>query len=221
MTYIGFAPYEPQPENVDLIENVQHVLLEYQEYLPLTLRQIFYRLVGSRGYDKTETAYKRLGNVLARARRARLIRFNAIRDDGLTVNSPASFSGAGDFIQAVMHSARRYRRDRQEGQRTRIIVACEASGMVPQLVRVCEPYGISVRSSGGFDSVTAKHDLATDIVDRLVDTKLFHVGDYDPSGVHLYLNLEADVGRFVRELSIQEYDDAGAVSFSVQRVAVT
>jgi len=37
---------------------------------------------------------------------------------------------------------------------------CEASGMVPQLQRIADPFGIGVYSSGGFDSVTAKHQIA-------------------------------------------------------------
>ncbi|RKZ99901.1 MAG: hypothetical protein DRQ47_10295 [Gammaproteobacteria bacterium] len=41
----GFANYEPQAKAMDLIRNAQQVLRENAEYLPLTLRQIFYRLV--------------------------------------------------------------------------------------------------------------------------------------------------------------------------------
>ena len=58
--------------------------------LPLTVRQIFYRLVGAHGYDKTEQAYARLGEHLNRARRAGLIEFDAIRDDGITFAEPRS-----------------------------------------------------------------------------------------------------------------------------------
>ena len=40
--------------------------------------------------------------------------------------------------------------DRTAGQRTRLIVMCEAAGMVPQLASVAGPYGVTVISSGGF-----------------------------------------------------------------------
>jgi len=50
-----------------------------------TTRQIFYRLVGSLGYEKTEQANERLGEHLSRARRAGVIAWDAIRDDGGTV----------------------------------------------------------------------------------------------------------------------------------------
>ena len=78
----GFAAWNPTAGCLALIEKVLAVLAEYGAYLPLTVRQIFYRLVGAHGYEKTEAAYERLGEEIARARRAGIIDFGAIRDDG-------------------------------------------------------------------------------------------------------------------------------------------
>jgi len=94
----GFISWSPRAATLALLDQVLAVLAEYAEYLPLTVRQIFYRLVGSAGYDKTELAYDRLCEHLVKARRAGLISFDAIRDDGGTVlchlhgDLPASFS---------------------------------------------------------------------------------------------------------------------------------
>jgi hypothetical protein len=63
----GFAPWSPQRKTLELIARVNAVLGEYRDHLPLTLRQIFYRLVGAHGYEKTERAYERLGEHLVRA----------------------------------------------------------------------------------------------------------------------------------------------------------
>jgi len=43
---------------------------------------VFYRLVATCGFDKTERSYARLCEAMARARRAGLISFDVIRDDG-------------------------------------------------------------------------------------------------------------------------------------------
>ncbi len=80
----GYAPWRPQTKTRALLEAVEEVLDEYSEHLPLTVRQIFYRLVGTIGYPKDENAYARLCEHLVRARRARLIPFGSIRDDGET-----------------------------------------------------------------------------------------------------------------------------------------
>src|SRR5215510_14277008 len=76
----GNAPWEPRKDALDIIERVQNIIAEYSQ--PLTIRQIFYRLVGKHGYEKTEQAYGRLGEYLNRARRAGILDEESIRDDG-------------------------------------------------------------------------------------------------------------------------------------------
>ncbi len=156
----GLAPWQPHRATVDLLGKVQTVLAEYQEYLPLTLRQVFYRLVGAHGFGKTEPAYARLGEHLNRARRAGLIAFGAIRDDGITLAEPSEWDSAEQLVRTFIAEAQQFRLDRQRGQPTWLIFAVEAAGMLPQVQRIADPYGIAVHSSGGFDSLTAKHDLA-------------------------------------------------------------
>ena len=56
----GFAKWAPRRETLTLLETVHAILVEYADHLPLTLRQIFYRLVGAHGYVKTEQAYARV-----------------------------------------------------------------------------------------------------------------------------------------------------------------
>jgi len=208
----GFAPWNPQPAAQALLVLVQAVLTEYAEYLPLTIRQVFYRLVGAHGFEKTERAYERLCENLNRARRARLIPMDTIRDDGGQTVTPSAWEGAEDFLSVVRAQAAGLVLDRTAGQPTRLIVMCEAAGMVPQLARVAEPYGVPVISSGGFESVTDKHDLALDLADDGRSTEVLHIGDHDPSGAHLFLALAEDVQAFADELG-------GVVKFT--RLAVT
>ena len=57
----GFiVDWNPKPKTLALLDDVKKVLEEYHDQLPLTARQIFYRLVGAYGYEKTEQAYGRL-----------------------------------------------------------------------------------------------------------------------------------------------------------------
>ena len=147
----GFASWNPQTNAQALLAQVDDVLKEYAEHLPLTCRQVFYRLVGAHSFEKTERAYARLCETLNRARRARLISMDAIRDDGGHSVMPSAWEGAEDFLSAVSSQADHLILDRTAGQRIRLIVMCEAAGMVPQLARVAEPYGLPVISSGGFE----------------------------------------------------------------------
>jgi hypothetical protein len=91
----GFmAGWEPRASSLALIEHVNAVLDDYAAQVPLTVRQIFYRLVGAYGYEKTEQAYKRLGELLNKARRARLIDMDVIRDDGFTSEGGGGFDAS-------------------------------------------------------------------------------------------------------------------------------
>ncbi|NUY01704.1 hypothetical protein [Paraburkholderia youngii] len=204
--------WRPHATTEDLIVHIKEVLFEYREHLPLTCRQVFYRLVAAHRYPKTNNAYNKLCAHLANARRARVIPFDAIRDDGVDRTGAQCYAGTGHFIKACRHTASEaFRLDRQDGQAQRLYVWCETGGMVPQLARVCDPFGIDVVSSGGFDSVSVKHSLAREFSESDVPVRVLHLGDHDPSGVHLYLALQEDITAFCETFG-------GEVTF--ERVAV-
>jgi hypothetical protein len=82
--------------------------------------------------------------------------------------------------------------------------------MVPQLARVAGPFGIQVCSSGGFDSLTDKHRIGLLWAGSVVT--VLHIGDHDPSGVHVFSSLAEDIKAFAN-------DYGGDVEFI--RLAVT
>jgi hypothetical protein len=208
----GFVPWSPHADTRALLDQVRAVFEEYRDYLPLTIRQIFYRLVGKFEYAKTEQAYERLCEHLNRARRARLIPMSAIRDDGGTVINPFFYGSATQFLDTCRARAKYLRLDRTAGQKTRLVVNCEAAGMAPQLERVAGPYGITVMSSGGFESTTDRYKFAEGLVDQDRPTEVLDLGDHDASGVHKYYAFCEDVAAFTRDLG-------GEVTFT--RLAVT
>jgi DNA topoisomerase VI subunit A len=103
--------------------------------------------------------------------------------------------------------------DRQAGQAIRLLFAVEAQGMVPQVQRIAEEYGIAVHSSGGFDSVTAKYEMAKRFGEYEA-VEVLHLGDHDPSGVHIFSLMEEDVTQFAE-------DSGYAVDIKFTRLAVT
>jgi hypothetical protein len=192
----GFSAWSPQTKSRELIQAIEQVLDTYRDSLPLTARQIYYRLVATIDYEKTEQGYDRLGELLNRARRAGLIDMNAIRDDGAVVVGNDRFDDADDFIRSCRSWADGFELDLMQDQPIHLELLCEAAGMVPQLNRVARPYGVTVRSSGGFDSTTVKHNLGRFYGRIGKPAVVLHVGDHDPSGEHIHLNLAEDVGAF-------------------------
>lgn len=205
----GFAPYKPQDKTLAFIDQIKGVTAMYS--FAITVRQVFYRLIATADYGKTEKNYNNLGEIIGRARRAGIISMDAIRDDGFTQRAPSFYDGTDHFYETVHQAAAEIRFDRQREQKTRLAVWCEAAGMVPQLEMVAGDYGIPVLSSGGFDSITSKHAMAREF-SQYDSVEVLHLGDYDPSGVHMFSSLAEDIQAFTDVLG-------GDVRFT--RLAVT
>jgi hypothetical protein len=216
----GYAPWRPQEKTRIILAQVDEVLREYGAHLPLTVRHIFYRLVGAFGFPKTEQAYERLGNYLVRARRAGLIPFEHIRDDSASVMNHLHFDGEEDFYRYVNQLGRRFTQDKLAGQDVAIRVHCEAEGMVPQLHNALKPYSVPVYSCSGFDSLTARHELTKWCHDTYVyhgkEPIVFHLGDYDPDGESIFDSLVEDVMGFLKK------DGPGVARIAIfERIALT
>jgi hypothetical protein len=200
----GFAQWNPKPDTLAVLADVEGVLARYSEFLPLTARQIFYALVGTTGYDKTEKAYARLCEYLVRARRAQMIPFESIRDDGTTHHDFVKYLGVSNFWEQMVDHADHYVRDKMADQPVYVELWCEAAGMVPQLERVANRYSIPVYSTGGFSSVTVTYEIAERALARDRPTVFLHAGDYDPSGESIFDSMTRDSVAFLRNRMVWE-----------------
>ncbi|KZX99570.1 hypothetical protein A3747_03340 [Sulfitobacter sp. HI0076] len=173
-------------------------------------------MVGAHGFDKSEAAYNRLCHHLANARRARVIPFYAIRDDGVTTYRRDHFDDKDEFLSYVRRMGEGYTRNKLSAQDIHMEVWCEAAGMLPQIDNVAAPYSVKAYSSGGFDSLTAKKDLADRIVRIEKPAIILHLGDFDPSGEDIFNAVAEDVTAFV------EADRPhGFVTVQFHRIALT
>lgn len=200
----GLAPWRPQKRALQTVENVKLVLDQYAAYVPLTIRQIFYRLVAQHLIDKTDNDYKRLSGYCNRARRAGMLPFDVIRDDGVTEIAGIFQSGPDDVLRYVHNLPKRFALDPQANQPVHQMVICESAGMVPMLANEIAWRGVPTISTGGFDSVTFKHDLAQRIATRC-NVVVHHIGDHDPGGVAIATALQDDLRAFVRDLEASTF----------------
>ena len=177
-------------------------------------------------YPKKQTFYKQLVAVLAEPGVQAWCRGTTSATKGDTIDAPLGYANPASLKQALMWRAEGYARHRQEGQACHIMVACEAAGMVPQLSRICHDYGVTVRSSGGMDSVTVKRNLGVEIATRIVEcqqpTILLHIGDWDPTGISIYTQIYHDVGAFISGHLRERYDIQMPYGYyRAERIALT
>lgn len=209
--------WRPQAHVALLIGQVKEVLAQYREYGAMTVRQVFYRLVGQYDYPKDERAYSRLCEAVVKARRAELIDFGSIRDEPEEAHVTGGYDSVADWWRAMKFHAEHYHRDPHERQPIHVELWCEAAGMAPMLAQMVRRYGVDVYSTGGFSSVTVTHSTAERIVERKQyedrETVFLHVGDYDPSGVSIFNAMAEDICAFVAEEADREGLDASGVGY--------
>lgn len=199
----GYASWKPHTKTKVVLDQVKEILDDYRDYLPMTNRQIFYRLVGAYGYPKTERGYANLCEYLSRARRAGVIPFEQIRDDGISVMSAEHYADEDEFYFLVRSLGQSFTVDKLARQEVDIRIYCEAAGLLPQIARVSRQYSVPVYSCSGFDSLTAKYELARDCAANFTyegkRTVVIHLGDFDPSGVSIFKAIEEDVSAFLSD----------------------
>jgi hypothetical protein len=197
----GFMPnWKPQKGGRQImIDRIQEILEEYKDYLPLTGRQIYYRILGKYGLEKGEDLSANVLKVLNFARRSERVPFSAIRDDGFTDEDAPGWDSKESLIKALEHLAENFELKGNTAQPHYVELWCEAAGMVPQLVRVAHDYGVPVRSCGGFDSLSVKHDFVQQVLGREQPTMVLQCGDLDPSGVSILDSFASDISQFVAD----------------------
>ena len=214
-TYGFNTAWNPTPATARVLINVQDILEENKDELPLTIRQIFYQLVAGYDFEKTERSYNRLIDYLSAARRAKIIPFDAIRDDKFYSTNLNTYESAEDWITAAEARINSLKVDRQIGQPHRTFLWVEARGIVPTVESLAKRYSITTASSQGFDSLTAKHRFASSLVESGENVRILHIGDHDPSGVTLAKALEKDVLEFARGMARSSF------SYKFRRLAIT
>jgi hypothetical protein len=158
-----------------IIERAAAIVRSYDT--SVTLRQLFYRLVGEQLLPNSQTAYKGLSARTAEARRQG--DFPSLIDRGRSIHRHAHWDSPADALEAL---AAQYRLDRTSGQDVSLYIGVEKAGMVIQLQSWFGHLGIPVLALGGYSSQTYVDDVAWDAQRQGRDAVLLYAGDFDPSG---------------------------------------
>lgn len=156
---------------------------ELEEYNPMTLRQVFYRLVAGQVLENTLRRYKALGVALVKARQEGIIPWHWIEDRLRRPRHVSMWEDLGDFAEVA---ATAYRRDVWATQPEYLEVWLEKDALSGVFEQVLQCYGVTLNVGRGYDSWSSIHEAAQ----RLDSAIVFHFGDFDPSGVDMVRSLE-------------------------------
>jgi hypothetical protein len=165
----------------NLLEAVQRILAN--EEFEISIRHLFYRLVGLEVIEKTEADYQAVIKHTANFRRDGLIDWDAFADSTRWHIKPPAYDS---FAAALENTAATYRRDLWQTQSAYIELWCEKDAMAGVIARAAESFGVPVFVARGFASLSSLFNAANTFREQAEHGKrcvIYHFGDYDPSGV--------------------------------------
>jgi hypothetical protein len=175
---------------------------------PMTIRQLFYRMVTLGAIDKMEAEYKgTVVRLMGEMRRDGELPFSWIADNTRWMRKPDTFSSLEGYLRL---SAETYRRAVWDNQDAYVEIWLEKDALAGVLIDVTEPWDVPLMVTRGYASLSYLHSAAEAIKAQRKPAFLYYFGDHDPSGL--------DINRAVEE-GLRDFAPEAEISF--ERVAVT
>jgi hypothetical protein len=168
-----------------LIQTAAEILSQHH---PMTVRQVYYRLVSRQVIENTRSGYQSVSKALVAARREGLILWAQIEDRLRRPRCAPMWSGLPDF---AVTAAGWYRRDVWESQPVRIEVWLEKDALSGIFEDELDGYGVTLNVGRGFDGWDSIHNAARRLGDGDV---ILYFGDFDPSGEDMVRSLRERLG---------------------------
>lgn len=164
-----------------------------RKFWPMTVRQVFYAYIQSRGLPSERKLYQKVSDVLTRARLDGGVPWEAIDDHTRGMTGDRGWGEAGTYIDAHRRAVLAdYRRNLQQGQTQRLEVWIEKDALAHICARAADPYTVRVAIARGFSSTTFRHDAAKRIAataEEGLKTIILYFGDLDPSGARMPIDI--------------------------------
>ncbi len=163
------------------------IIEELESWWPLTLRQVYYRLVAGQVIENRDCAYKKLSRVLTHARLDGLVPWDSIEDRGRRCLESSGWLDAASFVDDERSQLLLgYRRDLLARQPYAVEVWIEKDALAQVAHRAALELCVPVVVARGFVSVSFLNALHQRIQRNArlghVATRMLYFGDLDPSG---------------------------------------
>ena len=173
---------------------------------PASVRGIYYQASVRGIVDKTESGYTKVQTDLADMRRAKVLPYDWITDSTRWQRKPRTFNG----VQAALeNTAALYRKSLWADAKCYVEVWLEKDALAGVILPVTAEFDVPLMVARGYASLSFLHSAAEHINDLECPVHIYHLGDYDPSGV----NAGEKIEQTLREM-------APDADISFERIAV-
>jgi hypothetical protein len=184
---------------VDLI--MAAILDLLHEDNPMTVRQVFYRLVSQRVIEKTEQEYDgTVVRLLTRMRTMGLVPYEWIADNTRWQRKPKTYHSLDGMLNAQIQFYRRALWDEQE---VYVEFWLEKDALAGVMYEITAPWDVPLMVARGFSSLSYLYEAAEAIKAAGKPACLYYFGDHDPSGVMIPLTIERRLREMAPDCDIQ------------------
>jgi hypothetical protein len=174
---------------------------------PMTVRQVFYQASVRGIIDKSEAGYNKVQTDLVLMRRAGVLPYGWLADNTRWQRKPNTFNSVE---QALQETARLYRKALWAEADCYVEIWLEKDALAGVVYPVTDMFDVPLMVARGYASLSFLQGAAEYINGLEVPTYIYHLGDFDPSGV----NAGEKIEETLREL-------APDAEIHFERIAVT
>jgi len=148
---------------------------------PMTVRQVFYQATVHGVVEKTEAGYSKVQTDLVLMRRSGELPYGWLADATRWMRKPETF---GSIEEALADCARFYRKALWRDVGAYAEIWLEKDALAGVVYPITDTYDVPLMVARGYASLSFLHSAAEAINERDVPVSIYHLGDFDPSGVN-------------------------------------
>lgn len=182
--------YRTRSETQDFQAAIIEVITDIRQ--PMTVRQIYYRLVAS-GYPKTEELYNKTQRTLLDLRERGCLPYGLIADNTRSFYKPEVYSGLHALLEEQQSY---YRRDFWQGQDCYVEFWLEKEALRSVFTEETLYFQVPLYVSKGLSSVSFVYGASEEIKAIDKPAYIYFFSDYDPTGLIIMKSIEKRMKEF-------------------------
>jgi hypothetical protein len=184
---------------VQVEERREALLAMIDDGKPMTVRQVFYQATVRGLVEKAESGYAKVQTDLTVMLRAGDLPYDWLADNTRLQRKPRTFSSVE---QALQDTARFYRKSLWDAADCYVEIWLEKDALSGVVYPVTSIYDVPLMVARGYASLSFLYTAADYINDLDVPTYIYHLGDYDPSGVNAGEKIEQTLREMATDAEI-------------------
>src|SRR6478609_2238384 len=154
---------------------------------PMTVRQVFYQATVAGIVEKSEAGYNKVQTDLVQMRKEGSLPYSWLADNTRWQRKPDTYDSVE---QALQDTAKFYRKSLWADADCYVEIWLEKDALAGVVHPVTDKYDVPLMVARGYASLSFLYGAADYIKDLEVPTYIYHLGDFDPSGVNAAEKIE-------------------------------